>query len=450
MRFDVLVIGAGAGGIAAAREARRRGASVGIVSDGPPGGDCTFTGCVPSKTLIEAANQGVSYAEAKRRVDETVAAIAAAENIQALLDEGINVVEGRASFVGARVVVVDGKEFEGKYVIIATGSRPFVPPVPGLEDVAFLTNESMFELEELPESLGIIGAGPIGVEMAQAFARLGSRVTLVERMGRVLPLFASEVHDVLAPALVADGVDVRVGVSVEEVTGGASGLSLRLPGEEIQVEKLLVAAGRVPNTAGLHLDLAGVVADETGLIEVDKAQRTRAAGILAVGDCCTPGGLTHVAVHQAYVAATNAISPLRQRVPLKFAAEFVPAAVFTDPEVATIGIPDSADVSHTTRVVYNSEIDRAVISGRVDGFAKLVAQPRRGTGMRYGGRIAGATVVGPRAADTLQEVVVVMQSGAFTGRLAQAMHPYPSWGQAVQTAAWQIVQNEGVDQAPNS
>ncbi|MFV1991911.1 MAG: NAD(P)/FAD-dependent oxidoreductase, partial [Acidimicrobiales bacterium] len=360
------------------------------------------------------------------------------------LDEGINVIEGRASFVGPRTVVVNGEEFEGRHVILATGSRASVPPVAGLEDVQFLTNESIFALPELPKTLGVLGAGPVGVEMAQAFARLGSKVTLIERMDRVLPLLAPEVHDILVPALTADGVDVRTGVSVQEVRESELGLVVRLPGEDIDVEQLLVAAGRVPNTADLHLDLAGVTTDETGLIVVDRAQRTRAAGVFAVGDCCLYGGLTHIALYQAYVAVTNATVPFRRRVPVKYPAEFVPSAVFTDPEVATIGLSQSADESHRSSIVFNSEIDRAIIAGRVEGFAKIVAQPRRGTGMRYGGRIVGATVVGPRAADTLQEAVVAMQSGAFTGRIAQAMHPYPSWGQALQMAALRIVQNEGV------
>lgn len=438
MQFDLIVIGAGAGGIMAAREAQKRGVKVALVTDGPPGGECTFTGCVPSKALLDAAAKRSSFELAMQSVRRAISVISAEEDVSALLDEGISMIEGRARFVAEREIEVEGKTFKAKHLIIATGSRPFIPGIPGLDGITLLTNENIFDLDELPTSMAILGAGPVGVELAQAFARLGSRITLIERLDRVLPGNEPEVHQVLLEALTKDGVDVRVGAELKQVSQLGGRIHLDLGDETLEVDQLLVAVGRRPNTVDLNLDQAGVATDELGYITVDDAQRTSTTGVLAVGDCCNRRGTTHLAGHQAYNAVANATSGFRKRFPIKMNSDLVPAVVFADPEVASVGITEVQATRGEVALVRNDLIDRAIISDRTDGFAKLIAEPRRFLGMRFGGRVVGATVVSPRAAETLQEVVTVMQTGAFTGRIAQSMHPYPSWGQALQMAAREL------------
>jgi pyruvate/2-oxoglutarate dehydrogenase complex dihydrolipoamide dehydrogenase (E3) component len=221
--YDLVVIGGGAAGLGAARAAARTRARVLMVSDGPPGGDCTFTGCVPSKTLIEAAAHGLPFPVAARRVGDAVAAIAATETPETLRGEGIDVMLGRARFVAPGRITVDGQPVTGRRFVIATGAAPLIPPVAGLAEAGYLTNESVFDLPELPGSLAVLGGGAIGCELAQAFARLGARVTVVEALDRLLPNEEPEASRLIADVFTGEGIDARVGARVEKVTTDRAG-----------------------------------------------------------------------------------------------------------------------------------------------------------------------------------------------------------------------------------
>jgi pyruvate/2-oxoglutarate dehydrogenase complex dihydrolipoamide dehydrogenase (E3) component len=436
---DLVVIGGGAAGIGAARAARRRGASVTLIQDGPIGGDCTFTGCIPSKALLAEAARGATFTDAMDRVHRAVESVAATESAEVLGAEDINVLQGRARFIDPGTLDVEGYRLTTSRVVIAAGAGPAVPLIPGIDTVPYLTNDSLFELTELPNSLAILGAGPIGVEMAEAFGRLRSEVTLVEATGSILPREEPAAGQVIAAALSGLGVSVRTGSAVTRVGRSPEG-SIRLDladGTAVTAEALLVAVGRRPSSSGLGLDAAGVVCGPSGFITVDSRLRTSAKHIFAAGDVAESLQFTHVADETGRIAAGNALSRVPYR---RFDGRSVPWVTFCTPEVARIGMTESESERHGGMVAYLplTEVDRAVAVGQTEGFVKLIAGPRRVTRGLAGGRLLGATIVAPRAGEMLQEVVLAMRTGMFPARLALTIHAYPTWSTAVQQAAAQF------------
>ncbi|MPZ27466.1 MAG: FAD-binding protein [Micromonosporaceae bacterium] len=444
MGYDLVVIGGGAAGLGAARAAARARARVLLVSDGPPGGDCTFYGCVPSKTLIEAAGQRLAYPAAAQRVRDVVARVAATESAETLRGEGIEVMLGRARLLSASQVLVDGHRVQAGAIVLATGSRPAVPPIPGLATAGYLTNETVFDLAELPASLAVLGGGPIGCELAQAFARLGSRVTLVEAADRLLPREEPQASWTVARVLVRDGVEVRTGASVEKVD--PDGRLALAGGEQIATDRLLVAVGRTPATDDLDLPAAGVATDDQGNVSTDEFLRTTAKGVCTVGDVTGRLQLTHAAYEMGRVAVGNLLGG-RRLWPRRYRPHATPWVTFTDPEVGRVGLTEAqaADRMSGARVAYLplSEVDRAVAADRTDGFVKLIAGPRRLLGNLGGGRIVGATIVADRAGEMIHEPALAMATRMFAGRLAAATHAYPTWSYAVQLAAAQLVMEIG-------
>jgi pyruvate/2-oxoglutarate dehydrogenase complex dihydrolipoamide dehydrogenase (E3) component len=446
--YDLVVIGGGAAGLGAARAAARARARVLMVSDGPPGGDCTFTGCVPSKTLIEAAAHGLPYPVAAQRVRDAVAAIAATETPQTLRAESIDVVLGRARFVAPGRLTVDGQPVTGRRFVIATGAAPLVPPVPGLSEVAYLTNETVFDLPERPDSLAVLGGGAIGCELAQAFARLGTRVTLVEALDRLLAKEEPEASTVITDVFTREGIDVRVGARVEKVTtdpGGQVRLSLG-DGTDVSAQRLLVAVGRTPVTEGLDLPAAGVSVDERGYVVTDDHLATTATGVYAAGDVTGRMPFTHAAFAMGRLAAGNALTRGRRR---RYDAAATPWVTFTDPEVARVGLTEAQAAARGGRVAWlpMADMDRAIAAGRTDGFVKLIAGPRPLLGNLGGGRVLGATIVAARAGEMIHEPALAMATGMFTGRLAAATHAYPTWSYGIQLAAAQFFMPVGGHQA---
>lgn len=438
---DLLVIGGGAGGISAAQAAARRGASVLIVQDGPIGGDCTFTGCVPSKALLSAAATGSEFAEAMDRVRHAVLSVAANEDDGAMAAQGIAVRHGRATFTAPGVVDVDGTTIRARRTIVATGARPIVPSIEGLDSSDALTNETLFGLTRQPQSMAVLGGGPIGVEMAQAFARLGTRITVVEAEDRVLPREEPGASAIIARALEADGVGLRVGARLERIESAASGARLHLSaGASVEVERVLMAIGRRPSSRGLGLEEIGVALDERGFVVTDDTMRTSVAGVWAVGDVTGRLQFTHAAARMGLVAADNALSPLARFRPKRFNTRAVPWVTFTDPEVAHVGMTEAEAADHGGRVatVPFEALDRAIASGRTDGYLTLIAGPRRVLGNAGGGRLLGATIVGPSAGELVNEVALAIQTGMFAGRVAQTVHAYPTWSMALQIAAAQL------------
>ena len=443
-RYDVVVIGGGAGGLVAAKEARRRKASVVIVQDGPIGGDCTFTGCVPSKALLAAAAAGHGFDEAMHRVHDAIATIAATEDAVALARDGIDVIPGYARFRTPGTIDVDGTTIGSARFIVATGASALLPAIPGLRDAAPLTNETLFQLDRLPPSLIILGGGPVGCEMAQAFARLGSTVTLVEAAERLLPREEPEASAVVARALARDGVSVRVGARatlVERLEDRHVRVRTEA-GEPISATHLLAAAGRAPAGRGFGLEEIGVTVDGRGAIPVDDTMATDVDGIWAVGDVTGRLQFTHVAGRMGWIAATNAVSKLARIRGFRLDTSATPWATFTSPEVAHVGltVADAARRHPDAMVAHLplSHVDRAIAVDATDGFVTLVAAPRRVTRHLAGGRLVGATIVAPTGGELVHEAALAIQTGMFVGRLAQTVHAYPTWSMAIQQAALQF------------
>jgi pyruvate/2-oxoglutarate dehydrogenase complex dihydrolipoamide dehydrogenase (E3) component len=428
---DLLVVGAGAGGLSAARAGVARGWSTALVTDGPIGGDCTFTGCVPSKTLLAAAAAGSTGPAALARVAATVARVAATETADVLRGEGVDVIEGRARFIGDRCLDVGGRTLSAPRIVLATGATPVLPePLPA----GALTTDTVFTLADAPGTLVVLGAGPAGCELAQAFARLGSAVTLVDRAPRVLPGLDADAGAVVADALRRDGVDLCLG---------------RAP-ESVGADRVLVTVGRRPATDDLGLERAGVVVDDRGAVVVDRHLATTAPGVFAVGDVTALAPLTHAADEMGRLAVGNAARPVWRR--RRFRGHLVPRVLFTDPEVATIGLGEDEAGPHAwVAELPLAAVDRAVTAGREEGFVRLVAGPLPGTsrltgdGLRRvgGGRLLGATIVAERAGEMIAEVALAMRIGALTGRIAQTVHAYPTWTLAVRQVAAALATGSG-------
>ncbi len=435
---DLIVIGGGAAGLAAARAARRRGAAVTLVSDAPLGGDCTFTGCVPSKTLLNAAYRGDTFDEAMAEVHRNVESIAADESFAVVCGEGIDALNERATFIDRNSIDVGGRSLRARRFVVATGAKPSIPPIPGLDASRVLTSELLFTVSSLPRRLAILGGGPIGVEMAEAFARLGSRVTVIEAMDRVIPREEPESSKVITEFLEQLGVTVRPSTSCTAVEHSADHTTLSFDvGATLECDALLVSVGRTPSSAGIGLETIGVRRSAGGFIEVDRRLRTSVRTIFAAGDVAQTLQFTHVADETGRLAVANALS----RVPVRqFHPEWIPAVTFTSLEVARVGVLESEVDHNEARVAFlpMTEFDRARISGDTRGFVKIITEPRRLSRHRLGGTIVGATIVAPRAGEMLAEIVLAMRSGMWPARLAMTTHAYPTWGLAVQQTVAQL------------
>ncbi len=446
--YDLLVLGGGTAGIVAARTAAGFGARVVLVERARMGGDCLWTGCVPSKALIAAADHIVDHRRSARfglggtaptvdfpavmdHVAAAVAAIAPEDSVEAMQAAGVQVIRGSARFTGPDTVDVDGRRLRFRRAVIATGAGPAVPPVPGLEQAQPLTSDSVWDLRELPARLIVMGAGSIGCELGQAFARLGSEVTLVEALPRILAREDPDAAALVRAALDGDGVRVLTGHTVVRVTGGAGHpgeVELEGPTGTVTVafDQLLVAVGRRPHTTGLALDEAGVTLDDRGFVAVDDRLRTSNARIWAAGDVTPLPPFTHTAGVFGSLAATNAVLGLRRSVDLSA----VPRVTYTDPEVAAVGRltwDDGSGAAPRTVTRRHQRVDRAVVTHRLDGFARLTLGRRS--------RIEGATVVGPRAGETLAELTLAVRKNLSTSDLAGTIHPYPTYGDGPWNAA---------------
>jgi pyruvate/2-oxoglutarate dehydrogenase complex dihydrolipoamide dehydrogenase (E3) component len=435
---DVVVLGGGAGGMAAARAAARAGLRPLLVQLGPIGGECTFTGCIPSKTLIEAAARGDSFDAAIAATRHAVELIAAREDDDVFRREGIEVLHGWAAFRSPREVDVDGTVLRSGRFVLATGAIPAVPPIPGLVDTDYLTNENVFALDQLPASLAVLGGGAVGCELAQAFRRLGSDVTVIEVLERLLPKEEPEASTAIADAFRAEGIQIRVGqpvIRAEAADKRAVTLSLG-DGDVVTAERVLMAVGRRAATDGLGLDRAGVATDG-GFVVVDRYLRTNVPTIWAVGDVTGLLQFTHAADEMGRIAVANALSRRPRR---RFDLSAIPWVTFTAPEVGRVGMTEADAAGHGGRVAYlpMSHVDRAVTAGETRGFVKLIAGPRPILRNAGGGRLLGATVVASRGGELIHEAALAMQTRMFTGRLAQAVHAYPTWSMAIRQAAAQF------------
>ena len=450
-QYDLVVLGAGTGGLVSAAAGAGMGKRVALVERGLMGGDCLNLGCVPSKAILRCARaaaevrragelgvRGTEWAEADfgavmermRRLRSEIAPHDGAERLRGL---GVDVFFGDASFTGSDRVAVGESELPCKRAVIATGGRPTAPPVPGLEEAGYLTNETVFSLTERPGRIGVIGAGPIGCELAQAFARLGSDVTLIEAAHGVLPREERDAAAIVQRALEADGVRVLCCGKQMRVSAGQAEkhISLASHGGEHQVtvDEILVATGRAPNVEGLGLDVAGIEYDGTG-VRVDDRLRTSNPRVFAVGDVTPLEKFTHAADAHARIAARNALLPW---LPFKARASklTVPACTYTEPELAHVGATrtelETAGARFETIEVSLGDVDRAILDGATDGLVKLHVA-------RGSGRILGATVAAPDAGNLIGEIATAMRAGMPLQKLSGVIHPYPTLAEAIKRA----------------
>ena len=438
--IDLCVIGAGAAGLSVAATAAQLGLRVSVIERGKMGGECLNTGCVPSKALLAAAKTAHAIRHAKGfgidsepRIDfgrvhdhvhSVIAAIAPHDSIGRFEGLGVHVVQGEARFLAPRTVAVNGQEIRAQRVLIATGSEAAVPPIPGLQDVPFFTNENIFENDKLPDHLIILGAGPIGLEMAQAFRRFGAAVTVLER-AKAMPKDDQELARTMLRRLTEEGIVIREGVETKNidrdgnsivVTVQEDGRSGRLTGSH-----LLVAVGRKPRVAGLGLKNAGVEYNDKGII-VDSRLRTTARGTYAVGDVIDGPKFTHVCSYHAGIVIRNALFHLPANV--NYAS--LPWVTYTDPELAQIGMTEElakARYGHDFRVVQvqYANNDRAQAERQPEGILKLIA--------RRNGRILGASILGPQAGELASTWVLAIERGLKAQQIAQMIAPYPTWGE---------------------
>ncbi len=453
-RYNLLVIGGGSAGLVAAAGAAGLGAKVALVEKGLLGGDCLNTGCVPSKTVIRSAKVmgeiqragqfgirvpdgvEVDFAGVMQRMRRIKADISVHDSAQRFTNDGIDVFLGEGHFTGPDTLVVDGKTIRFKKAVIATGSRAAHIPIPGLADVGYLTNETVFRLTTQPKRLAVIGAGPIGCELAQTFQRLGSQVTQLEIGGQILGREDRDAAAIIQHSLEADGVDIRLSVQIQEVVGrqGADGYSKVIRYEqdgklhELAVDEVLLGAGRVPNVEGLDLEAAGVEYTKRG-VTVNDAMQTTNPNIYAAGDVGLKYQFTHTADASARIVLQNALFPG----PKKKASDLIiPWVTYTDPEIAHVGLyaKDAADqgIEVDTFVQKFDRIDRALTDGDEQGFVKV--HVRKGTD-----KILGATMVGAHAGESISEITAAMVGGVGLGTLATVIHPYPTEAEAIKKVA---------------
>lgn len=451
-RFDLVVIGGGPAGLSAARVAARLGVQVAVVEAARPGGDCTWTGCVPSKTLLHIARVAHQARSAGRlgltakapQVDvlAVMAAVRAAqqrvyqqESPEALRAEGIALVEGAARFISPHAVEVGGRRIGARRFVIAVGARPLVPDIPGLDEAPVFTHESVWQMLALPERLLVVGAGPMGCEFAQAFQRLGSHVTLVDMATRVLPLEDPDASALLQQRLTDEGIAVRLGAPVVRIDCREGRVVATVGDALCEGDALLLALGRRPMTSGLGLEAAGV-ATRGAAVQVDAGLRTSQRHIYAAGDCTGGHQYTHYAAWQGAVAARNALLPGQAA----GTPEMVPRVVFTDPEIAHVGL-DAATArlrcGASMRVVHwpMANIDRAVTEGDTGGWVRVVLGPAD--------RVVGASVVGPHAGELVHEWALAIRRGMRLRDVARVLHGYPTYA----FGNWQLAAEEQLSQA---
>jgi len=449
-RYDLVVIGAGTAGLICASGAAALGADVALIERRWMGGDCLNVGCVPSKAILRSAHAAgevrraarfgvkvtgeveVEFAAVMERMRELRSRISKVDSTARYRDElGVDVFLGDAAFSGNDSVTVDGKVLKFKKAVIATGGRPIEAPIPGLAEAGYLTNESVFSLTELPKRLLVVGGGPIGCELAQAFRGFGSEVTLVEMAPQFLGREDADAARILLETFTRQGIDVRLETTVSkvEIEGGQRRVTLERGAESdtLAVDAILLGIGRRPNIEGLGLEKVGVETDRAGVV-VDDRFRTTNKKIFAAGDICFPYKFTHAAEFCARAVVQNALFFGRKGV----ARQGIPWVTYTAPEIAHVGYYEHEAREQGLEVdTYTHEfadVDRAIAEGEEEGFVKIHVE--KGTD-----KIVGATIVARNAGDMISEVSVAMSAGVGLGKLATVIHPYPTQADAIRQCA---------------
>jgi pyruvate/2-oxoglutarate dehydrogenase complex dihydrolipoamide dehydrogenase (E3) component len=447
--YNLVVIGAGAGGLVSAAGAAGVGARVALIESHLLGGDCLTVGCVPSKALLRCAKAAsavrnasefgvkvngdvsVDFGYVMERLRRLRAGIAPVDSAHRYSEKlGVDVFIGRGRFTGNNTIEVNGQTLKFAKAVVATGGTASVPPIPGLKQAPHLTNASVFNLTELPARLGVIGAGPIGIELAQAFQRLGSQVTVLARDAHILPREDPDAATIVENALRKDGVEFAYNLTFKgvESRGGKPPLTVVVEdhnGERtLEFDALLVATGRKPNVTGLGLEEAGIEYDERMGVKVSDRMQTTNPDVYAVGDVASKYQFTHMSDFGARLVIRNALFFGRD----KFSDLLIPWATYTDPEIAHVGLYEKdlteRGIAFTTISRAFDDVDRAIVDGETDGFVKI--HVKKGSD-----QILGATIVGSHAGDMISEITVAMQAGMGLGKLASVIHPYPTAAEAI-------------------
>jgi len=456
-RFDnnLVVIGAGAGGLVSAYIAAAVKAKVTLIEKHKMGGDCLNTGCVPSKALIRSAKLlshikrakefGIAKAEADfdfatvmERVQQVIKAVEPHDSIERYTELGVEVIQGTAKIVSPweiEVTTAEGsKTITSRAIVIAAGARPFVPPIPGIERISYLTSDTVWNLREKPNRLLVLGGGPIGCELTQTFNRLGSQVTQVEMAPRIMVREDPEVSDIVQARFQAEGVDVRVNHTAKEfiVENGENILLAEYQGQMVRIafDHVLIAIGRAANVQGYGVDELGITLSPRNTIAANAFQQTNYPNIFAVGDVAGPYQFTHTAAHQAWYAAVNALFGQFK----KFRTDYsvIPWSTFTDPEVARVGLNEqdaqAQGVAYEVSTYGIDDLDRAIADGEAHGFVKVLTRPGKD-------KILGVTIVGEHAGDLIAEFVLAMNHGIGLNKILGTIHIYPTLAEANKYAA---------------
>lgn len=448
--LDLAVVGGGSAGFAAAIKAAELGARVAIVERGTLGGTCVNVGCVPSKALVRAAEtvfrvrhhpfagvrthlDGVNLADLVAQKDRLVEALRRAkyEDVLAAYPT-IRLLKGRASFRPDGTLAIDGAPLRADKVVLALGARPWVPPIPGLADVPFLTSTEALDLTELPRRLLVVGASAVGLELAQLFARFGTEVTVLEVMARIVPAEDAELAEALAGYLRQEGLAIQPSATIERVGGGpgAYRVDARVDGaaRRFEADALLVATGRRPNTHGMGLEQAGIALGPKGEILVDEHLETRRPGVYAAGDAIGDPMFVYVAAHAGALAAENALRGNTRRYDLSV----VPRVTFSDPALAAVGLTETEARARGLDVAVArlplAHVPRALVAHDTRGLIKLVAE-------KATGRLLGAHVLAPEAGEMIQEAALAMAFGIPVAALGAMLHPYLTYAEAIKLAA---------------
>lgn len=436
-KYDMIVIGLGPAGMTLAVMGSTMGLKVLGIERDKIGGECLNTGCIPSKALLKIAavrntvTELDKYALQERKVPQPKQPF---EQVQAQLKYIINektvgmlnkvdtiIGQGDATFIDAKTIQVDGTNYTAKRIYIATGTKPLIPPIPGIEDIDILTNENLFELAEIPESLFILGGGAIGCEMAQAFARLGSKVILAHMDPHLLPIADLEAAQLLEDEFVKAGIEIHNATTVQQLQNTDGKIVITTAKGQFSCEKLLVATGRKPTVEGLDLDKAGVEYNKGG-IKIDDYGRTNIPSIWAVGDCNGKALLSHAAMHQGMLSLMSSVMPFMRSFKFKYDQYLVPWSVFTDPEVAQVGKTEQElqkeGIKYEAVKANYADYGRTITDGKTVGFVKVLVSPF--------GRIYGATAVGEAASEIIHEYILAMHKKIRLHDIMLMQHSFPT------------------------
>lgn len=451
--YNLMAIGAGAAGLVTSYIGAAVKAKVALVEKHKMGGDCLNTGCVPSKALIRSAKI-LSYAnrledygfkntkvdfefkDVMQRVHDIISKIEPHDSVERYTSLGVDCIKGNAKIKSKHSIEIDGKEYTTRSIVVATGAKPFIPNIKGVDKVDFLTSDNIWEINELPKTMVVLGGGPIGCELAQAFARLGCKVTIVQRGQKILPNEDKDVIELVSKKFASEGINVLTGHEAVELKENS--VICDNNGEEVELEfdKILFAVGRKPNVSGFGLEELGIKIRENGSVDSNPFMQTNIPSIYVCGDVTGPYQYTHVAAHQAWYASVNSMfAPFK-----KFKVDYsvIPWATFTDPEVAKVGLNEKEakekNIDYEVAIYGIDDLDRAIADGEGSGFVKVLTVPKKD-------KILGVTIVASNAGDLISEYVLAMKYGIGLNKILGTIHIYPTMSEANKYAAGVWKQN---------